>query len=437
MRFSYGLLALMVGCAYVTEEELESALDQDADGWLQLGTNSLGEPVENSDCNDADAFFYPGAIDVRGDGCDSDCGAEPDSDGDDWPDSSDCAPNDANIYPCAAGEVDGDGVDSDCDGRDSVRWVDCATADPTPRVWDAESESFIDASDAVLASHVEHLASLATCVGDGGTATGTPPDTGDTDTDTDSGDTDSGDTDSGDTDSGDTDTDSGDTDTDTGVVLESELWLSDASNGDLYTLNTATNSTTKIATGIGYFDAFAWEPVSQLMWATNINGAYTINPATYKVTTVNGSATDFITALAWDGDSIVAMVDGNSKIYDFDMTTGKLGGSLFDTGRTDVKSLTWDPTFSVLYAVTASEAGESELLTIDISGSTVNVVGSTGLKNIIGSTYDTTVNALIGIQDVQPYDIRVDIALTGSATQSSPALSVSEVSATAFTRPTP
>ena len=254
MRFSTSLLVLLAGCAFVTEEELGTALDQDADGWLQLGTNSLDEPVDNSDCDDADPFFYPGAIDVRGDGCDSDCGAELDSDGDDWPDSSDCAPNDPTIYPCAAGEVDGDGVDSDCDGADSVRWVDCETADPSPRVWDVASESFIDATEAVEASYIDHLANLATCVGDGGKATGTRPDTDTDDTDTDDTDTDSGDTDtdSGDTDSGDTDTDtdSGDTDsgdTDTPVFndqapeLDTILYDCGLTTADTWTYSVRTN----------------------------------------------------------------------------------------------------------------------------------------------------------------------------------------------------
>ena len=112
-------LLLAGGCAYVSKSEFDEHWDGDGDGW------AIGE-----DCDDDDPLTYPYAPDVRGDGCDADCGTEVDSDGDDWPDDADCDPNNANTYPCSSSESEGDGQDSDCDGLDGVREDDCPRADP-------------------------------------------------------------------------------------------------------------------------------------------------------------------------------------------------------------------------------------------------------------------------------------------------------------------
>jgi hypothetical protein len=112
-----GLLGLSA-CAYITKPELDGAFDADGDGW----------GVEQ-DCAPTTKTIFPGAPDLRGDGCDADCGIEPDLDGDDWPDDSDCAPTDASRFPCAPGDKDGDNVDVDCDGLDTPRAGSC---DPEP-----------------------------------------------------------------------------------------------------------------------------------------------------------------------------------------------------------------------------------------------------------------------------------------------------------------
>lgn len=110
---------LLASCAYVSKAEYDEHWDGDGDGW------PLGE-----DCDDDDPLTYPYAPDVRGDGCDADCGTEIDSDGDDWPDDADCDPNNPDAYPCSDLEVEGDGEDLDCDGSDLVREDDCPRADP-------------------------------------------------------------------------------------------------------------------------------------------------------------------------------------------------------------------------------------------------------------------------------------------------------------------
>ncbi len=115
-----GLILLMLGgCPWVTEEEYDQHWDVDEDGW------GIDE-----DCAPDDERVYPYAPDVRGDGCDSDCGRELDSDGDDWPDDADCGPSDPMIFPCSPHETQGDGKDSDCDGLDGPRTEPCITADP-------------------------------------------------------------------------------------------------------------------------------------------------------------------------------------------------------------------------------------------------------------------------------------------------------------------
>ncbi len=77
------------------------------------------------DCDDDDPNIFYGAPDARGDGIDWDCGASPDIDSDDWPDDSDCDPQNRDIFPCSPMEVEGDGVDHDCDGQDGVREAAC------------------------------------------------------------------------------------------------------------------------------------------------------------------------------------------------------------------------------------------------------------------------------------------------------------------------
>ncbi len=116
------LLALcgaLAGCVYVTRAEYDDYWDADGDGW----------PLDE-DCNDRNPDVYPYAPDLRGDGCDADCGMESDRDGDDWPDLADCGPDDPDVYPCSDNEVDGDGTDHDCDGLTSARTDECPTADP-------------------------------------------------------------------------------------------------------------------------------------------------------------------------------------------------------------------------------------------------------------------------------------------------------------------
>lgn len=113
------LLAVALGgCAYVTRAEYDSYWDSDGDGY------GIDE-----DCAPGNGDVFPGAGDVRGDGCDADCGYEADSDGDDWPDDADCDPDNPNVYPCAP-DTDGDGVDSDCGEGDAPRSDACDTRDP-------------------------------------------------------------------------------------------------------------------------------------------------------------------------------------------------------------------------------------------------------------------------------------------------------------------
>lgn len=118
MRLALALL-LTTGCAYVTQSEYDAHWDVDGDGW----------PI-GDDCDDNDPAVFPWAPDHRGDGCDADCGREPDDDGDDWPNTADCDPDDKDVHPCSEAEVEGDGFDHDCDGLDGIRTDVCAGIDP-------------------------------------------------------------------------------------------------------------------------------------------------------------------------------------------------------------------------------------------------------------------------------------------------------------------
>lgn len=102
------------GCGYVSKDKFDEAWDADGDGW------GLDE-----DCDDLNPLIYPFAPDVRGDGCDADCGEEIDADGDDWPASADCDDQNPEIFPCNPDEVDSDVIDSDCDGHTTVRQEPC------------------------------------------------------------------------------------------------------------------------------------------------------------------------------------------------------------------------------------------------------------------------------------------------------------------------
>lgn len=111
-------LWMTTSCAYVTRAEYDSYWDADGD------TYGIDE-----DCEPNNPLVFPGAGDVRGDGCDADCGFEVDADGDDWPASVDCDDDDPGVYPCAP-DVAGDGRDSDCDGEEGPRSDVCDASDP-------------------------------------------------------------------------------------------------------------------------------------------------------------------------------------------------------------------------------------------------------------------------------------------------------------------
>ena len=78
---------------------------------------------DTEDCAPEDASIYPGAPDLLGDGIDQDCdgvdGDAEDLDGDGFLNTNDCGPEDPEVYPGAL-DPHGDGVDQNCDGGDGI-----------------------------------------------------------------------------------------------------------------------------------------------------------------------------------------------------------------------------------------------------------------------------------------------------------------------------
>ena len=115
--------------------------DADGDGYgnpavtpIQTCTGQPAGTVENNDdCNDLDASFHPGAIDLICDGEDQDCNPAtadvPDTDGDGFTPCNDCQGLNTTLQCGDCEDLDrainpymdetcGDGVDQDCDGED-------------------------------------------------------------------------------------------------------------------------------------------------------------------------------------------------------------------------------------------------------------------------------------------------------------------------------
>ncbi|MEZ4317886.1 MAG: putative metal-binding motif-containing protein [Myxococcota bacterium] len=129
------LIWLLVGGCFVTEAEVERALDRDRDGFQPVVTGG-------DDCDEGRADVNPGAVEVCGDGVDNDCDGRADddgigarlwfrdSDGDGYGIEEtvsacsvppgyaelvgDCNDSDASINPAARDLCDG--IDQDCDG---------------------------------------------------------------------------------------------------------------------------------------------------------------------------------------------------------------------------------------------------------------------------------------------------------------------------------
>jgi hypothetical protein len=100
--------------------------DADNDGHNAFGCND-GSGRPSDDCDDNNAYHFPGAVEVCNgvdDNCNgmtdenNVCGGNPpptDSDGDGDPDSTDCQPQNPNVHHGCV-EVCGDGIDNNCSG---------------------------------------------------------------------------------------------------------------------------------------------------------------------------------------------------------------------------------------------------------------------------------------------------------------------------------
>jgi len=109
--------------------ELSDAIDNDCDGTIDEGTEVYDDDGDgytelDGDCNDADLRVNPGAeelsnwVDDDCDGVIDDGTANSDDDSDGYSErGGDCDDTDASISPAAI-DVVGDGIDSDCDGTD-------------------------------------------------------------------------------------------------------------------------------------------------------------------------------------------------------------------------------------------------------------------------------------------------------------------------------
>ena len=104
----------------------------DADASIDASSRPQGYVADDSDCDDTNAAFHPGAAEVCSDGIDNDCDGQvdegcsthtcTDADGDGFYAQSgcgtavDCNDNNAAVRPGAA-EVCDDAIDNDCDGQ--------------------------------------------------------------------------------------------------------------------------------------------------------------------------------------------------------------------------------------------------------------------------------------------------------------------------------
>ncbi len=106
--------------------------DSDGDGYgnpdvtIEACEQPTGYVIPNTDCNDANALFKPGATEIPYDGIDQDCDGSDlvDVDGDGYravqvAGGNDCRDSDATVYP-GANDIPNDGIDQDCDGSDAV-----------------------------------------------------------------------------------------------------------------------------------------------------------------------------------------------------------------------------------------------------------------------------------------------------------------------------
>lgn len=120
-------------------ERCDDGIDNDCDGLTDVGctcTDADGDGYyaqagcgSDVDCNDADAFINPGAVEICWDNIDNNCNGRTDegctctdADGDGFYLESgcgtalDCDDEDAGVFPGAV-EICGDGKDNDCDGQ--------------------------------------------------------------------------------------------------------------------------------------------------------------------------------------------------------------------------------------------------------------------------------------------------------------------------------